>query len=308
MLKHPGNHLGDSWYFVESSIVHCYYLTCPDSVERHTAWDIAHATSRDLVNWELQGIVVSRGADDEWDGSCIATGSVIQFQDRYWMAYTGRWNEPRVSVGLAVSDDLFTWTKVDYNPITTTDTRYYEPLGSGSRRMGHWRDPYLFQHEQYVYHFVCASRNDGDPQARGSVGVARSIDMIRWEILPPPEIEPVSQELECPQVRKIGDCYFLLFSAFPDIFAPESRRQFGDKLRHGSYVLVGDGPFGPFTFRQPEPIVPVDHPVQPYACQYVEFKGMHYLMGTVWNDQQDFLTDAIPLVVTGDKLQVTLKS
>ena len=304
MLIHPGNHLGDSWYYAEGDTVHCYYLTCPDNVERHTAWDIAHATSHDLVHWKLHGIALERGADDAWDGSCIATGSVIKFEDRYWMAYTGRWNEPHVSVGVAVSDDLWHWEKFASNPITTIDTRYYEAMGSGSRLMAHWRDPFLFQQDGYVYHFVCASRNDGDPQARGTVGVARSSDMLNWEILPPPDIEPVSQELECPQVRRIGDYHFLLFSAFPEIFAPTTRALLGDKLRHGSYVLVGSSPFGPFAFQQSEPILPATYPVQPYACQFVEFGGKHYLMGTVWNDEQDFLCDPIPLVGDGDRLRI----
>ena len=60
MLRHEGNHIGDSWYFVKDGVCHCYYLTCPETVERHTAWDIAHAVSTDLVHWENQGIVFSR--------------------------------------------------------------------------------------------------------------------------------------------------------------------------------------------------------------------------------------------------------
>ena len=282
-----------------------HYLTQPNTIERHTAWDIAHATSSDLRNWELHGLVIGRGPDDAWDGVCIATGSVTRFQDRYWMAYTGRWNEPQVAVGLAVSQDLFRWEKAPYNPITTIDTRYYEAIGSGTRHMAHWRDPFLFHHDGFVYHFVCASRNNGPPEARGTVGLARSRDMVEWEILPPPEVEPVSQELECPQVRRIGDNYFLLFSAFPKIFAPATRARYGGKLRQSSYVLVSDGAFGPFEFRQPEPLIPTTYPVQPYACQIVEFNGEHYLLGTVWNDLQDFISDPIPLVVQGDRLRIT---
>lgn len=304
MLKHPGNHIGDSWYYRAGDVFHCYYLTHPNNLERHTAWDIAHATSTDLRNWDLYGLVVKRGSNDAWDGVCIATGSVIRFQDKYWMAYTGRWNEPRVAVGLAVSDDLFQWDKVPYNPITTIDTRYYEAIGSGTRHMAHWRDPFLFRHEGYVYHFVCASRNDGSPDARGTVGIARSSDMIEWEILPPPEIEPVSQELECPQVRQIGDHFFLLFSAFPEIFAPETRARYGGKLRQSSYVMVGNSPFGPFSFEQPDPLIPTTYPVQPYACQFVEWGGALYLMGTVWNDVQDFITDPILLIAEGERLRV----
>ena len=305
MLVHPGNHIGDSWYHVSGDVAHCFYLTCPDNVERHTAWDIAHATSRDLANWELHGIVLERGADDEWDGDCLATGSVLKVGPRYWMAYTGRWSEPRVATGLAVSDDLHRWKKAEFNPITTIDPRFYEPIGTGSRRMAHWRDPFLFQHDGYVYQYVCASR-PGPDEGRGTLGVARTRDMTVWDVLPPPELDPVAEELECPQIRKIGDRYFLVFSAFPDLFAPRWRAEFGDHLRPGTYAMVGPSPFGPFHLRHPAPIVPEDHDVHPYAGQLVEFRGRWYLLGTVWDDEAfDYICDPIGLLADGDRVVPT---
>jgi beta-fructofuranosidase len=170
--------------------------------------------------------------------------------------------------------------------------------------MAHWRDPFLFAHEGYIYHFVCASRNDGLPEARGTVGIARSLDMVNWEILPPLPIEPVAQELECPQARQIGKHFFLIYSSFPEIFAPETRAKYGDLLRHGTYTLVGDSPLGPFTAKQYEPILPVTYPVQPYASQIVKFGEVHYLLGTVWNDEHDFVCEPIQIVAVGDRLMV----
>jgi len=43
MLIYPGNHLGDTWYYVKDDLIHCFYLTCPDNVARHTA---PHSRSR----------------------------------------------------------------------------------------------------------------------------------------------------------------------------------------------------------------------------------------------------------------------
>ena len=61
MLIHPGYHIGDSWYTIADDTIHCYYLTCPDSIERHTAWDIGHATSRNLVDWDIQPLALRKG-------------------------------------------------------------------------------------------------------------------------------------------------------------------------------------------------------------------------------------------------------
>src|SRR5512139_362929 len=107
MLKHPGNHLGDSWYFIEGDVAHCFYLTCPEGVERHTAWDIGHATSTNLVDWKIVDIILRRGAPGSYDGRCAATGSVIKAYGRYWLAYTGNWNGPKPCVAIAVSDNLY---------------------------------------------------------------------------------------------------------------------------------------------------------------------------------------------------------
>ena len=93
MLRDPGKRIGDTWYYVEENICHCFYLTCPDTQPRHQCWDIAHATSRDLIHWTKHGVVLPKGQAGEWDCSCLSTGSVIRFDTRYWMAYsngTGR--------------------------------------------------------------------------------------------------------------------------------------------------------------------------------------------------------------------------
>ncbi|MCB0227414.1 MAG: glycosyl hydrolase family 32, partial [Anaerolineae bacterium] len=87
MLIHPGNYIGDTWYYVDNDTIHCFYLTCPNTIERHTSWDIAHATSANLTDWTLHGVILRKGEPDAYDGRCPATGSVIRFKDRYWLAY-----------------------------------------------------------------------------------------------------------------------------------------------------------------------------------------------------------------------------
>jgi beta-fructofuranosidase len=299
MLIHSGNHIGDSWYYTENDLIHCFYLTCPDTVERHTAWDIGHATSPDLVNWKIHDLVLKIGEPGTYDGRCPATGSILRFQDRYWMAYTGNWGGPEPTVALAVSDDLYHWDKCAWNPVTRIDPQYYEPMGVGPAQFPHWRDPFLFEYEGAVYHYVCARRNIGADRTRGTLGLAKTHDMRHWEVLPPPEVDPVCGQLEVPQVYYWGERYYLVFSANAGWFSDAVYARYPrERFRDAGYSMVGPTPFGPFSMHGTGQILPSEDTPQPYAVQLVFWKGKPYLLGTVWNDEQDFICDPIPVQFT----------
>lgn len=307
MLRHEGNFIGDTWYFVQNDKVHCYYLTCPNTYERHTAWDIAHAVSTDLINWTDQSVVLKKGNTGEWDDTCLATGSIIEHNNKYWMAYTAKWNSSDVAIGIAFSTDLYNWEKIDRNPITKIDDKYYEKIGSGSRAISHWRDPYLFKHEEYIYHAVCASKNKGKSDRRGTVGLARSKDMINWEVVAPLKLDEVAAELECPQIHRIKDKYLLIFSSFYELFSTDIKTEYGvNGLPNSVYSMWSDSIFGPYNFTYQKSLIPSDYPVKPYAVQLVIFKNNLYLMGTVWDfeNNKDFVTDPIPVEFDGEKLVV----
>ncbi|MCB0182456.1 MAG: hypothetical protein KDI62_29800, partial [Anaerolineae bacterium] len=216
MLIHPGNYIGDTWYYVDNDTIHCFYLTCPNTIERHISWDIAHATSTNLTDWTLHGVILRKGEPDAYDGRCPATGSVIRFKDRYWLAYTGNWNGPQPVAAMAVSDDLFNWEKLPNNPVTQIDPAYYDDTSRRPLRDWlHWRDPFLFEYEGAVYHYVCANKNNGPIDERGTLGLAKTTDMLTWQVLPPPQVDPVCTEMECPQVHHVDGRYYLIFSAMP---------------------------------------------------------------------------------------------
>lgn len=306
MLKHEGNYIGDTWYYSKDGVCHCYYLTCPKTIPRHTLWEIAHATSINLKDWELHGTVLTRGNPGEWDHPGISTGSVIKFDNIYWMAYTGQWNSTRGQIGLAKSQDLYHWEKCRWNPVTSPDGRYYAVLGSGTRKFSHWRDPYLFVQDGRVYQLICAAKVDGDPEAGGTVGLAVTEDMRKWELLPPVEIESISQELECPQIKKMGDTYVLLFSSFPEIFSPAVRAVYGKSLRQTSYYMTSRYLFGPYQFSGDMELLPRDcadsDQVTQYANQLVDWNGKWYLLGTVWSERGDYIADPIEVECRNGRL------
>ncbi|MEK6794718.1 MAG: hypothetical protein AABZ39_08080 [Spirochaetota bacterium] len=296
MLSIPGQWIGDPWFFIDGARAHCFFLTASSDnppAARHMNWDIGHAVSGDLRSWTYEGIVLRAGPGD-WDGHHLATGSIIRYKDRFWMAYTGhpRNEESTIQrVGLAVSDDLHVWEKHAGNPVTEVDERYYERTTSGQRPFMHWRDPAMFTADGAVYHVVCARKHDGDTASRGSVGVARTSDMISWEVLPPLEIEPFAEELECPSIIMLSGRWYLIFSTHRHLIAPAWRSKISERdLRSGTYAMVSDSPFGPYRFcgmieRSPSPV---------YAGQIVAWKGGIYLMGTC-SDKKDTVSDPIPV-------------
>lgn len=305
MMTKANHRIGDSWFFVKDKAVHLFFLNCPSHIEPHTAWNIDHAVSTDLRNWDLKGTVLYGGKKGEWDVN-LATGSILEINEKYYMAYTGNWSGPNTRVGLAVSDDLFAWEKVDYNPVTGIDNRYYENVGSGKRKISHWRDPFLFEHEGNMYHYVCASKNIGPAHCRGTLGLAKTSNMKDWEVLPPPTIAPGIEELECPQVRKIQGGYYLIFSSHPYCF-PKSKEYNRAHLRQSTYSMVGESLFGPFRLLNPVPIVPPESSVQPYAGQVVMWNGAPYLLGTDWFTRDyDFIPDPIALEATENGLKALL--
>jgi len=300
MLIHPGNYIGDTWYYVDNDTIHCFYLTCPNTIERHISWDIAHATSTNLTDWTLHGVILRKGEPDAYDGRCPATGSVIRFKDRYWLAYTGNWNGPQPVAAMAVSDDLFNWEKLPNNPVTQIDPAYYDDTPRRPPRDWlHWRDPFLFEYEGAVYHYVCANKNSGPIDERGTLGLAKTTDMLTWQVLPPPQVDPVCTELECPQVHHVDGRYYLIFSAMPDFFSTAFQQRYSGQLRpFSSYAMVGESLFGPFHIHGSGQIIPFDFPLTPYANQIVFWQGQTYMLGTVWNDEQDFITDPISVEFT----------
>ncbi len=304
MLIHPGSHLGDSWYHVEGDIVHCWYLVCPDDVERHTAWDIAHATSTNLIDWDLHGVVIERGSADAWDSDCLATGSVVKHKGSYVMAYTAKWNDLDVATGIAYSSDLHSWTKSANNPATRPGPPYVTNRPWTDRPPTHWRDPFLISNpDGTLTQLIAASRADRADDISGTVGVATSPDGVEWTLQDPIATDGVARELECPQIHEIGGLWFLIFSAFPSLFSSAIDDDPASRLGYGTYAMVAPRAMGPYSFEQKEPILASDHPDQIYAGQVVHLDETAYLIGTVWQEHEpDYISDRVAIHRSGSRL------
>lgn len=307
MYIHEGHHIGDAWYYVDDDAdrVHMFYLTRPlGSDGRH---DVGHAVSRDLVHWDRLATVLKPGSPGSWDDLQLCTGSVMRRDGRYWLAYAATdhgssstaepWRFQRG--GMAVSDDLQTWQRLPENPVNEPGPPHYEAMGTGQREMGHWRDPFLFEHDGDVYQFICARRRDGDIRTRGTVALARSDDMRNWEVLPPIEHDRIAEEMEVPQVYAINGRWYLVFCTCGRFLSAEFAARFAgpipDRL---NLAMVADAPFGPYRIHGTGEMVPHAPEVYFYAAQLVHFQGSWHLLGTRNGDGPDRICDPVP--VTAD--------
>ena len=296
MFSRPGYYIGDTWYHIEGNTAHLFYLTCTSDIPRHTYWSIGHAVSQDLTTWQDEGIILTPGPTNSWDGTCPATGSVIKHGDTYWMAYTGNYGGPEPTIGLAHSKDLYQWQKYESNPVLRSDGIQYSLAPNQAWNKPRWRDPFLFIENGIIHQFITAA-TCGNPNA-GAVAHATSTDMIHWQIQPPLEVPKIATDLECPKIHRVGDMYILTVSIQDGIALPELRdRQKNNHAQATSYCLTASNLRGPYTLHGDGRIL--DTPQSPYACEPVFFKGRYHLLGTIWDDENgDRVCDPIPLTCT----------
>lgn len=115
------------------------------------------ATSKDLMSWEkYENNPVLKVSPGEWDCGFASDPCVLKNGDEWVMYYFG-FNYKKAEEGLAVSSDLFNWTK------------YPEPIiriGNGDEIDSVFaHKPSVITHNNVLYHFYCASRRyrEGDP-------------------------------------------------------------------------------------------------------------------------------------------------
>ncbi len=241
---------------------HLYYLqasrTLSDQFLRHGVATVGHAVSSDLRQWVTCGTVLEAGSPGSWDDRAIWTGSVIVRNGLAYMFYTGlslAEKAPIQRIGLAVSTDPVNWERHPDNPLLEVDTRWYEPQSVGQLEVQTWRDPYVVYSpdDQIYYMFLSARVNEGSYDGRAVIGLARSADLLSWEILPPVSIPGDFTEMEVPQVVPLNDRYYLLFCVTKHAAAclvTQNSRGWA-----GTHYLVADKLTGPYRPLTDEPLV-----------------------------------------------------
>jgi beta-fructofuranosidase len=260
MLRLEDDWIWDSWIADDGERYHLFFLKAPRALEdparRHTAATIGHATSTDLVDWDVDGDALLPDAK-RWDDLALWTGSVVRGDDGIWrLFYTALSTAPGHGVrdqriGMAESDDLSAWRRVGDRPLVAPDPCWYRTLDEDPERSETWRDPFVFRDpDGDGWHMLITARaGHGPVDERGVVGHARSADLLHWEVQPPLS-EPGAGfgQLEVFQVEVIDGRVVLLFNCLRGQLA-SWRNEVG-----GIWYVVADSPTGPFDISKAMPL------------------------------------------------------
>jgi beta-fructofuranosidase len=259
MLRLEDAWIWDSWIADDGERYHLFFLKAPRALEdaglRHTAATIGHASSLDLVDWDVHEDALLPDAK-RWDDVALWTGSAVRGDDGTWrMYYTALSSDPGHGVkdqriGLAESRDLTSWQRVGDRPLVAPDPRWYRTIdGTHSET---WRDPFVFADpEGDGWHMLITARHPDAPRlSDGVLAHARGADLATWE-LQPPLTEPAGfGQIEVPQVRVVDGRYVLVFTCHPEEQSAGQIERFGP---HSTWSVLGEHPLGPWDIDAARP-------------------------------------------------------
>jgi beta-fructofuranosidase len=237
-LKLPGQWVWDSWFAFDGEHHHAFYLQASralgDPDRRHRNTSVGHAVSKDLKNWTVVADALTPSEAPAPDSWTTWTGSVVRQADGTWrMFYTGTSREDagkRQTVCAATSPDLVNWTKVATLPVIAADSRWYATLQDGFEYEA-FRDPWVFQmagETGWTMLVTAELKESVNPRQRAAMAVAKSPDLINWELQPPTsKPDQGFSETEVFQYEVVDGVPILLFcTAGPNI--SEERRAAGE--------------------------------------------------------------------------------
>ncbi|MNH91748.1 Sucrose-6-phosphate hydrolase [compost metagenome] len=139
------------------------------------------------------------------------TGHVLEIGGLYHMFYC-IFPEGKQLICHATSRDLMNWEKIPEHTFGADDEIY---------ELSDWRDPFVFWNEEKrEYWMLIAARTKGPTNRRGCIALCTSKDLEQWETQEPfyaPSIHVGAHE--CPDLFKIGEWWYLVYSSYTDRFA-----------------------------------------------------------------------------------------
>ncbi len=257
--------MGDYWLFEDRGLAHQFYLKrdldCP--FDR-----IGHATSADLLRWRAQQDIQLGSREGDWDAPAngLRTGFTLRHGGRYWTAY-GAMDGGVEKIGWLISDDLDDWQRIDSGPVMQPLPPWYEHRPEETIEFGcFWRDPQLIERDGAWEVFVCARDATGPHGGRGSIGRARSENLLDWTYLPPIFAPGVFRGMEVPHYFSFGGRHYFLWSTMSRkgvrLNSPKGQ------LTAGVYYCLADDAEGPYRL-----------PDDPLILGESTYVGRHFAFG-----------------------------
>lgn len=204
--------VGDVMPYFEDDKFHIFFLhdaqTKPTGKGFH---DIHKFVSKNLTDFDYKGRMINYGKTADPDFA-VGTGSVINIKGTYYFYYTGHnantefiQNNPRESVLLATSNDLENWKKVTDFKITAPEG-YYD---------FEFRDPHVFYNSEEKEYWMLVSAQTNERMAVILLFTSPDPTIQEWKVKGPLYTSSVEESyimMECPDLFKMGDYWYLLFS------------------------------------------------------------------------------------------------
>jgi beta-fructofuranosidase len=236
-----GAWMGDFIPYYEDGVFYAYYLhdprVTPAKYAEQTTWHLL--TTKDFVSYQDRGEAIARGGDHSPNRD-IYTGSVLRERDGSVAAFYTAFNPDYVADGRAVQSVMVAKGDSPLSLITdpafrmTADRETYEPFD--------WRDPYVFYYEpEGCYWMLLAARLKGAGAHRGGcIALCKSKDLAHWTYEKPFYAPNMYITMECPELFRMGDWWYLAFSTFSDRFVTHYRKA---KSLGGPWIIPQDDAF-----------------------------------------------------------------
>jgi beta-fructofuranosidase len=237
--KPKGAWAGDFIPYYKDGRFRIFYLHDWRDKENHgegTAW--YQVSTDNFVDYKEHGEMISRGKINEQD-LYVFTGSVIESDGLYHIFYTGhnpyfpQQGKPTQGVMHAISQDLEHWIKVE-------EDTFYSP--NDIYEIHDWRDPFVFwnEDENEFWMLLAARLKEGPSRRRGCIALCASRDLKKWEVREPFWSPSLYYTHECPDLFKIGDWWYLVYSTFSERHITHYRMS---KTLNGSWIAPTNDSF-----------------------------------------------------------------
>jgi predicted GH43/DUF377 family glycosyl hydrolase len=179
---------------------HLFYLRGAPAI------DVGHAVSQDLIHWE-QLTPVLYVEPGTWDSLAIWAPQILPDPSGtggYIMYYTGVNNAFAQQSGIALSPNLYDWSKIPwpvYNPDPSW-AQWDESVWS------HGRDPFVLRYNNLYLQLLTAKTRGGN----GAIACAASLDGFTWQDIGPLYVHHNWHVLESIQCFQRNNKWYLFYT------------------------------------------------------------------------------------------------
>lgn len=163
-----------------------------------------HATTKDFLTWQTHEPCFYIDPTS-WDNGHVFAPFVIEKSGAYWMFYTGVALDNTQRIGVAVSQDLFHWSRVSDRPIIRPEE--YDWAFCPTSKGAACRDPHVMKHgEDYWLYYTAVTK-----KGRACVARAISKNLVDWQDAGPAYLEKDLTHPESSNVQEWQGKYLLFF-------------------------------------------------------------------------------------------------